>query len=97
MAVPVVRRMLSAAPYSWGVFSAAAAAAGDLGACGDALSLQRRALELLPERSAPALRTELAAALAGYERQCAPAPETRTPHPSRGGAPSPARSPVGRD
>jgi Flp pilus assembly protein TadD len=97
MAMPVVRRMLAAAPHSWGVHAAAASAASDLGACRDAVSLQRRALDLLPERAPPSLRDALAATLAGYGRQCAPAPETETPRPEGGGASDPAGSPAIRD
>jgi hypothetical protein len=96
-AMPLVRRMLAAAPHSWGVHAAAASAASDLGACRDAVSLQRRALDLFPERALPSLRDELASTLASYARQCAPAPETETPRPEGGGASDPAGSPAIRD
>jgi tetratricopeptide (TPR) repeat protein len=97
MALPLVRRLLAIAPYSWGAHAAAAAVASDLGACADAVSLQRRALDLLPDRGSGAARAGLEASLAAYERQCAPSPETETPRPVRGGASSPAVTPGVRD
>jgi len=89
-----VRRMLAAAPYSWDAFSAAAIVASDLGACREALSLQRRALELLPERSPPRWRAEFSAALAGYSGSALRTHDAPTPRPWKGRASRPATSPV---
>jgi tetratricopeptide (TPR) repeat protein len=69
-ALPCAREATALAPWSPPVLAGHAAVLSDLGRCADAIVLQRRALESLPERAGPESRTELLAGLEAYARQC---------------------------
>jgi tetratricopeptide (TPR) repeat protein len=69
-ALPLALSAARLAPWDSGTLDTLAAALFGVGRCSEAVSIQRRALDLLPERVGPSVRADFAKRLAEFQQKC---------------------------